>query len=60
MEENKLNTFIDKLSLKQLDELQNRINIIKYHLGGTKQAQRPNYLLYNFLHRTSGSLVKSR
>ena len=39
MEENKLNTFIDKLSLKQLDELQNRINIRRAEINKISPEQ---------------------
>lgn len=39
MEESKLNTFIDKLSLKQLDELQNRINIRRAEINKISPEQ---------------------
>ena len=39
MEETKLKSFIDKLSLKQLDDLQNRINIRRAELVKTTPEQ---------------------
>ena len=52
MEETKLKSFIEKLSLKQLDELQNRINIRRAILTKTNPEQeeiirlfRPRYEL---------------
>lgn len=52
MEETKLKSFIEKLSLKQLDELQNRINIRRAALTKTNPEQeeiirlfRPRYEL---------------
>ena len=39
MEETKLKKFIDKLSLKQLDELQSRINIRRAELTKTTPEQ---------------------
>ena len=39
MEETKLKSFIEKLSLKQLNELQNRINIRRATLTKTKPEQ---------------------
>ena len=39
MEETKLKSFIEKLSLKQLDELQNRINIRRAILTKTTPEQ---------------------
>ena len=54
MEETKLKSFIDKLSLKQLDELQNRINIRRAELTKTTPEQEeivrlfmPRYELNN-------------
>ncbi len=54
MEETKLKSFIEKLSLKQLDELQNRINIRRAALTKTNPEQeeiirlfRPRYELNN-------------
>ena len=40
MEETKLKSFIDKLSLKQLDDLQNRINIRRAELSKTTPEQK--------------------
>ncbi len=39
MEETKLKSFVGKLSLKQLDELQNRINIRRAELTKTTPEQ---------------------
>ena len=54
MEETKLKSFIDKLSLKQLDDLQNRINIRRAALVKTTPEQEeivrlfmPRYELNN-------------